>query len=226
MAIMRKRTNRKRAPRRRRFIRRRGPGRAPNVHVFKEMYKLGTLGSGAAAFTAGVLAPKGISELTNAGSVINMFDLYKITGAKFKIIPRYDTAEVGTGAVSSLPLIYLATNRDPFTPPAASVADILNDDTCRAYRLNRPISWYVKAPKPDMSSTFTIDGTLYTVPHNWQLGVSTKYQPWLTTGGGNQTLDQSALAHYGLRWGVDNSNNFPVDADVYCTLYFQCKEQN
>lgn len=197
-----------------------------SVHRFKEMFKFADIGAGPGAFASGVLAPAGISQLTNSASFINMFDLYKITGIKYKIVPRFNSSEVGAYSTTSLPQLYLATNRDPFCPPAATVGDILNDDTCKVHSLSRPISWYVKAPKPDMSVAITIAEQQYVAPQNWQLGVSTKYQPWLTTGGGNQSLDQSALKHYGLRWALDNYNPFSVSVDVYATLYFQCKEQN
>lgn len=220
--LRRKRSNRrrgKRVSRRTRRIR-----SSPSIHKFKEMYKLGPVGAPASAIGSGVLAPKGISELANVAHLTGLFDLYKITGVKYKIVPRYNSAD--PSATITLPMIYLATNRDPFTPAPSSVGDILNDDTCKSYRLDKPISWFVKCPKPDMSISFDIGGTQYVGPQQWQLGVATKYQPWLTTGGNNQSLDQSARAHYGVRWVVDNFNSFPVDVDVYATLYFQMKEQD
>lgn len=224
---------RRRAPRRygkKKYVRRglrRVRKAAPSVHKFKEMFKDTSVGATAGGFGSGILAVGGLSQLQNVGSFQTMFDLYKITGVKYTIIPRFNTASIGeASATSSLPMLYLATNRDPFTPAPVSIADILNDDTCKVFRLTRPISWYVKAPKPDMSVSFDIQGTQYVAPQNWQLGVATKYQPWLTTGGNNQTLSQIGLKHYGVRWAIDNLDDEAISIDVYTTVYFQCKEQN
>ena len=90
-----------------------------SVHRFKEMFKFADIGAGPGAFASGVLAPAGISQLTNSASFINMFDLYKITGIKYKIVPRFNSSEVGAYSTTSLPQLYLATNRDPFCPHLA-----------------------------------------------------------------------------------------------------------
>lgn len=170
-----------------------------------------------------------LSDLTNAGSFTSLFDLYKITGAKVKFIPKYNMADpTGTSnATNGLPILYLATNRDPFVPAPTSIADILNDDTCKMYRMDKPLSWYVKSPKVDNTISWTVQGTQYTAPFNLQFGTSKKFQPWLTTGGNGQSLDQSQLNHYGIRWALDNSQcSSVIGVEVFVTLYFTMKEQD
>lgn len=225
--VMRKR----RAPRRygrRRVIRR----NVPNVHRFKEMYQLPSLAASPTSSTYGVITSN-LNGLTNAASIKSMFDLYKITGIKYTFLYRAniaDTQGAGSGA-SGLPLLYLATNRDPFVPAPTGVPDILNDDTCKVYRLgtgNGKISWYVKAPKPDMSAEAIVPGgPNLVVTQNIQFGVGAKWQPWLTTGGNAQTLDQSGVNHFGVRYVFENLDAIQAqNVQVFATLYFTCKEQD
>lgn len=203
---------------------RRKTTRAPTIHKFTEMYKDVSIGAGTGSFSSGVLAVSGLNSLLNVTNYQGLFDLYKITGVTYKFVPAFNQADVGTS--SQIPNLYLATNRSPFVPAPVSVGDILNDDTCRVYRLDRPITWSVSCPKPDMSSQVTIGESSYSVPHNWQFAPVAKYQPWLTTGGNSQTLSQIALKHYGVKWAVDNLNTVAINVDVYTTIHFQMKEQD
>lgn len=215
---------RMRKPRRKSTKPRRRSTKAPMVHKFTEMYKDTSIGAGAAALGAGVLAVPGLSGLLNVANFQGLFDLYKITGVSYKFVPAFNSADVGTSA--QIPNLYLATNRNPFVPAPVSVGDILNDDTCKVYRLDRPITWRVNCPKPDMSSLVTIGESTYAVPQNWQFAPVAKYQPWLTTGGNSATLSQISLKHYGVKWAIDNLNNAALNVDVYTTIHFQLKEQD
>lgn len=233
MALYRRRRAMKKVSKSKRVVRRglrRVRRAAPSIHKFKEMYISTPIQIAGVGTQGGVLKAAGLSSLTNVASFTGMFDLYKITGIKFKIMPRFNLADVTSSGANTngLPYLYLATNRDPFVPAPTGVADILNDDTCRVYRCDKPISWYVKDPKPDMTVSVPNPGAPPTsAPFNFQFGVGHKWQPWLTTGGNGQTLSQIDVSHYGVRYLLDNqASTAPVTLDVYATLYFQCKEQD
>lgn len=198
--------------------------RVSTVKSFKECYPypssvfaLGTsLGTGIINFK--------ISSLTNFSNLQAIYDLYKITGAKVKIIPRFNQASVlenNAVPVGALPILHIAPNRNPYVPAPTSLGDILNDDGVKSILLNKPVTLWLKSPKPDITT-----GGETPTPVPMQFGTSSKFQPWLTTGGNGQLQDQSGVPHYGFRWLVDNQATGPVDAQVFVTLYFKMKEQD
>lgn len=196
------------------------------VHRFQEMCQLTQLSVAPNAQSTGVIAIN-LNNLFNSTSYKNLFDLYKINGVKFSFLFRHNSSETNQPAtVGDIPILYTAINRDPFVPAAASVADILNDDTCRIHRCDTLLGKggiYVKCPKPDMS--VAIEGGVVT--QQWNYGVSKKFQPWLTTGGNGQALDQSGVNHYGLRWYLENLSSAQLQTvQVFATIYFSMKEQD
>lgn len=212
-------------------MRRRGLRRATKqVHHFKEMFRTTDLTIPAAGTNTGVLSCS-LNSLANAPQFRGLFDLYKITGVKWKFLYKYNSGDPATPA-GALPVLYTAINRDPFVPPPASVADILNDDTCKIHRADQLMGKggrYIKSPKPDMSGIVTAEGvpTGGLVTQQWNLGVGNSKQYWLSTGGNAQALDQSGVKHYGLRYLVDNSQNvISQTIEVFATLYFSMKEQD
>lgn len=200
------------------------------VHHFKEMCRLPDITVAAASSTSNVLSGT-LAMLTNSAQFRGLFDLYKITGVKFRFLYKYNSAEATIGG-GAIPVLYTAINRDPFTPPPASVSDILNDDTCKIHRCDTLLGKggrYIKSPKPDMSSLVTAQGvpTGGIVTQQWNLGLGNRNQYWLTTGGNAQALDQSGVGHFGLRYLLDNSQNTVSQVvEVYATLYFSMKEQD
>lgn len=199
---------------------------APAVHRFKEMVQLPNWAVSANSTLSGV-QPVRVSMLTNWSHFSGLFDLYKLNGVKYTFIYRSNTTEASSG--NELPLLYVATNRDPFCPAPTNAADIINDDTCKVFRLGgyNKIDWYVKCPKPDMTLTYSVGETNYTIPQNWQFGQKKAFQPWLTTGGNAQVLDQSGTNHYGIRYYVENlGTGISQVVQVFATLYFSMKEQD
>lgn len=198
---------------------------AKKVHWFKELYQSTSLVGSASATTGGIINFS-LNELQNAGSFKAMFDLYKITGVKVKIVPRFNVSEVQTlninNQLGNLPMLYVAPNRDPYVPVPTSIGDILNDDGCRVIRLTKPVNLYLKAPK----AKITTSGSEAAQDIPLQFNVGSKWQPWLTTGGNSQTIDQSGLLHYGFRYMINNQTAADCVLDTYCTLYFACKEQD
>lgn len=217
---------------RRRYQRRRVIRRALRpVHHFKEMYRLEDITVAGGLTTAGVLSTK-IDSLVNWPSFGNLYDLYKITGVKFKFLYKYNSADPNIGG-AGLPTLYTAVNRDPMVPAPANVGDILNDDSIKIHRCDGLIGKggiYIKSPKPDMTLTVqseTGGPVIGTAVQQWNYGVGSSKQPWLCTGGNAQSLDQSGVKHYGLRYLLDNTLNATSQVvEVYATLYFTMKEQD
>lgn len=210
---------------------RRGLRRAVKVvHHFKETCQLSTITAAGLGNASGILSCN-LSQLNNSAQFRGLFDLYKITGVKFKFLYRFNSADTAT-AGGAMPTLYTAINRDPFTPAPLSIGDILNDDGVRIHRVDQlqgKGGIYIKSPKPDMSGAVTVGGvpTGGIVTSQWNLGVGSSKQYWLTTGGNAQGLDQSQVNHFGLRYLLENSTNtLAQDVLVYATLYFSMKEQD
>lgn len=197
--------------------------RAPKVHYFKEHCQLTSLSIPVGSFASGVITFK-LTDLLNSGSFTALFDLYKLTGVKLRLITTANVSDSSvpntSGQVGTLPMFYIAPNRDPYVPAPTSVGDILNDDGCRIIRLERPYKTYLKSPKPlILDSTGAANLPL-------QLGTKSSQQFWLTTGGNSQTINQSNIEHFGFRWaGINQAPNALV-VQVYATYYFAMKEQD
>lgn len=224
------RAGRRRIGRRRRINRRRFRlGRkVPLVHRFKEVVlhdQSISAGAGSAGF--GQLYFHA-NETTNWPSLRNLFDLYKITGVKVKIIPYFNTGMVETtnaGATAgALPTLIVAPNRDPYVGAPASYADVLNDDGVRTFQVSKPITLWLKSPKANIVTEAPEGGAPLDMP--FQFGVGSKWQPWLTTGGNSQLIDQSGLAHYGFRYALSNPGGVPVTMNTFVTYYITLKEQD
>lgn len=203
---------------------------APSVHRFKETFRTTDITVGANTNVASVLSCN-LNQLNNSAQFKGLFDLYRITGVKWTFLYRKNSADAST-ANGSFPTLYTAFNRDPFVPAPVSIADILNDDSVKIHRCDSLLGKggrYLKSPKPDMTGVVTSDGvpTGGLVAQQWNLGVGNNKQYWLSTGGNSQSLDQSGVNHYGLRYLLSNNDNAQAQVvEVYATLYFQMKEQD
>lgn len=234
MARMRRRGGR-RPGRKYARLRRRGYARrvlrsaVPVVHKFKEVAEWNRNTPGARGLTcaalstnSGIMAFK-LTDLQNFTSFQALFDLYKITGVKVRIIPNWSSGDV-YGAqtnVAGFPMLYIAENRDPYVPAPVSNADILNDDGVKIIRVNKPVTMFLRNPKAEIKDA---DGSSLPFQFNSSKAM---LQPWLTTGGNGQAIDQSALNHFGYRWYLDNtSSNTALSIQVFVTYYFSCKEQD
>lgn len=192
------------------------------VHRFKETCQIGSISAAGSSDQGGRIMFQ-ISDLNNWTSFKSLFDLYKITGVRVKLVPKWSmsSADVSNslGTAGNLPMLYIAQNRDPYVPAPGNIGDILNDDGCKIIRVTKPITLYVPSPKPDITNA---GGNI-----PFQFGTGKKWQPWLTTGGNSQTVNQENVSHYGLRWWLANGNgSHEVDLDVYLTYYFTMKEQD
>lgn len=209
-------------------LKRRRGGFAPSIHNIKEKCEVSAITAGASSSSNGVLNCS-LSQLTNAGPLSNMYDLYKIVGWKVTFVPQWNVSQIGQsvsgspGFTSGLPVLFVAPNRSPYCVAPSSVADILNDDGVRMIRLTRPVSMYMKYPKPLFEET-DISGNVKPYP----IGLfNNNIQPWLSTGGNSQIVNQSGTYHNGFRYFLDNAN-FAGSATVrvFYTLYIKLKEQD
>lgn len=195
----------------------------PIVHKFKEtcIYP-GGLNVNANTTNNGIIT-FGLNDLTNAVSFKALFDLYKITGVKVRINPRWTTTDplAAANGLAGLPVLYISENRDPYVPAPASIGDILNDDGVKILRLNKPYTMFLRNPKANI---LDLSGTSIPMQFNSSKAM---LQPWLTTGGNNQSCDQSSVIHYGYRWFLDNNLcQGQLNVEVFYTLYFSMKEQD
>lgn len=208
----------------------------PAIHRFDEWVQLADITSPvstSASGTGGVLSFK-LTDLTNAAAFTGLFDLYKITGVQLKIVPMYNTNQINNGILtggntvltnqSNLPMFYIAPNHDGAVPAPLSVADILNDDYCKVLRPTAPFKMYIKNPKAQLA---VVDSSNVEIPLWLQFNSSSKaLQPWLTTGGNFQKIDQSAYPHFGFRYWVESSGLAPSYFHVFARYYVSFKEQD
>lgn len=200
--------------------------RLGSVHRFKECVQISSISASGTSTGAGVM-PFQINNLTNWPALQSLFDLYKLTGVKVKIIPRFNVSSPDQVGISGsqggqLPLLYIAPNHDPYIPAPGSVGDILNDDGVKVIRMTKPVMLYLKNPKPDIRTPGSGD----VVPFQFNSS-SKKFQPWLCTGGNTSSVDQSTVKHYGYRWYIDNTGGPQnVVFDCFATYYFTMKEQD
>lgn len=190
------------------------------VHRFKEVCELTQWSAAAGTTQFGVQAYK-LNDVFNNGQYKNLFDLYKITGVKLTIIPRFTEASVAESSIgpniNNLPMLYVAPNRSAWSTAPTSVQDILNDDGVRVMTLNRKVSFWLSSPTPRI-----VDGAGNGVPLQYNQNI----KPWLTTGGNGQDIDQSGVNYYCHRWAINNLGTNGINADVYATYYMVFKEQN
>lgn len=193
---------------------------ASGVHRFKETCLLPAWSCSAASTQAGVQSYK-LNDIFNSSQFKNIFDLYKITGVKLRIVPRYNQASVAESTVgpnlNELPMLYIAPNRSAWSTAPTSVQDILNDDGVKIVRLEKPVTFYLNSPAPRI-----VDGAGTGVPIQFNNNI----RPWLTTGGNAQDADQSGVGYYSHRWLIDNRNTNGIYVDVYATYYMTFKEQD
>lgn len=159
-----------------------------------------------------------LSGLNNINAYRNLFDLYRIEAMEVTILPGASEA-TPDGASGTLPMLYIAPNRNPSIGAPVDVADVLNDDQVKVVRLDKIHTFKLAYPKPQLADR---DGTYF----DWQLDPGKAGQPWLSTGG-NGGVDQSAIGHFGFRWYLDNSvNPYAWSNNVIITLHFCMKEQD
>lgn len=193
-----------------------------SVHYFKEKCPLADISAAANSTNFGTQVYKA-ADLTNwTAAYQNLFDLYKLLAVKITIFPRFNVSAAEyqnpAGNSGALPLLAIAPNRDPYVPAPTSWADIVNDDGVRIVRLDRPRSFYLSRPKPRIQ----LGDANIEMPVQYNVGV----QPWLTTGGNSQVINQSGVTHYGHRWAIWNEGPYNASFHIVAEYSLAFKEQD
>lgn len=214
--------------RKRNYIRR---GRISLVKRYKETYlkpqTLVTPGT-----TLGGRISCALNELGNVNGFNILYDLFKVTGMKIKLIPKINSntnfSQDGVQLQNNLPMLYIAPNRNPLTPNPTSASDVLNDDQCRAIRFDKPVTLYLANPKPDQILYASADGSSVGRVVGQLNASSSKYQSWYPTAGNNSIQTQyTGMFWYGFRYWVDNGGSSTTLAfDTIVTEYVMFKEQD
>lgn len=198
-----------------------------SVYHFTEPYNAGTGTAIPQINVAGTSSSGGqmtfaLNNLTNIASYKNLFDLYKINKVQVKIIPYANvnaTNQTGIGpGQGSLPLLYIAPNKDYWMGSPSSSADVLNDDGCRVITVSKPVTFTLKYPRPNV-----VDNSGTTISYGI---LPNKVGQWLSTGGNAQKLDQSGVQYYGFRWWCDNFNSTSFIPQVIVKVFFSMKERD
>lgn len=188
------------------------------VHMFKRIVNLGTYT--ASQTSGGVVTPiaKGfsfqLSDLANVSEYTSLFDQFKITGIKFRVVPK--TAMTTQGAVTGTiaPLGYgqvvTAIDFDDAANPTSK--DQLLEYGSAKYTPSSRVHQRYFSPKVLNAVWVNLAST----------GYSPVKAPWIDQANTN-------LPHYGIKLWVDvpeNSSgtaNSSISYDVYATYYFMCK---
>lgn len=92
-----------------------------------------------------------LANVINPSDFSNLYDRYKITGAKITVTPLVNTSYValtsnGNTQSGSLPVMYYAPDYDDSALPNNAL-DLLTKMDCKQKRLDKPFSIYIKNPK-------------------------------------------------------------------------------
>lgn len=208
----RARTNRRRAPNKRRRMARparflRPRGRPQVVHSFRRMIAAPGQLTGNAAYSPYLanFGLNGISNVVSASDFTSLFDQYKINYCVWKAYLKIDpSAQAATTA--SYPRLFYYRDYDD-SSIAGSLDEIRESQRARTVVMNpnRPV---VVKFKPNTLATF----------YN-SVGVnnySPRWGTWLDIGG-------SGTFHYGFKWAIDDLTNTNYRVNFEITLYFSCK---
>lgn len=186
------------------------------VHLFKRTYRLDNIVTTSNA-TTGIQTPiasaytVALASLPNASEFGNLFDQYKITGAKFEIAPLTSegilSPNIGTTNQLGFAPLHTVIDYDDSTPPV-SLSQMLEYGSHKQTMAHQKHVRYIK-PK--------------VLQEVYRSAVSTGYRPI-----SSQWVDMSYndVPHYGLKVYAEppqTTSLASITYSVYCTLYFACK---
>lgn len=147
-----------------------------------------------------------LSDLPNVADITNLFDYYKFIGVKIKFIYSHNSSEAGSVGFNLPNLLYTYDYDDANLP--ASENELLERNTTKIKRLDRPITMYIK-PK--------INNEIY------NNGITTAYA---LAKGSNPYIDSSnsGVNHFGLKYGIALNASQAGNGvlKVYATYYLKC----
>lgn len=187
------------------------------VHVFKRTAFLGT--STASISAAGIATPIAtahtfsLAQLPGVTEFSNLFDQYKITGARLTYTPAASEGILTPQASAAAPLgysrVHSVIDYDDSTAPPSEDALL----EYGSHKSTAPFQTHSRYLKPKI------------LQEVYRSAISTSYAPR-----GNTYLDMAAtdVPHYGVKVWVSAPNTFfgtaqTIAYKVYVTLYFTCK---
>lgn len=148
-----------------------------------------------------------LSQLPNYSEFTSLFDRYRISGVKLKIIPTCDNNATGTSATYNAPRLYYCWDYDDSDAPITA-NQMMERDNVKIKQGLRVISTYSK-PRAQMAIFNT--------------GLSTAYgdaqrKQWIDMG-------NTSVPHYGFKcWFESDSASTLVNTyKIYATMYLQLK---
>jgi hypothetical protein len=191
--------------------------RARQIHSFKREYFVGTLST--SVTSAGVSTPIQagfafrLSDLPNVGEYSALFDQYKFTGIKFKVMPKNSNVG-GASNTTSVPgygQIITVLDWDDANNPITK-DELLQYGSCKVSHPGRQHHRYFR---PHMLNAVYRSGVSF--------AYNTMACKWI-----DMTITDVPV--YGIKLWVDgptavSSLNVPVVVpyDIYATYYFKCK---
>lgn len=159
-------------------VRRRGMMGGRGVYRFKRTaFYSGYLSGSTIQDVSGALIGQ-LSQVPGNSEFISLYDQYKITGIKWKFMPRANSAEAGTN--QGLIKLFTAIDRNDLNPP--TITDILQYSSMKMTPSNRTHSRYIKP-------------TIVQFANQTALGSG-----YVSTRGGWISTDNPTVAHYGLKF--------------------------
>ena len=190
------------------------------VHMFKRIVNLGTYTASITSGSVPTITPvsKGfsfqLSDLPNVSEYTSLFDQYKITGIKLRIVPRTSMTTqgvvTGTTAMVGYGQVVTALDFDDAANPIAK--DTLLEYGSAKYTASNKIHTRYFKPKVLNAVWVNIAST----------GYAAVKAPWIDQANNN-------LPHYGLKMWIDapensgGGSNSSISYDGYATYYFMCK---
>lgn len=168
------------------------------------------LSGGGAPYRFGAVSYFKLSNVLQASDLTALYDRYKITGIKFKIIPLSNVASVnGQGLVPTM--VYHVDYDDAVTPTSDS--DVRVKAGAKEVRLDRPRTIFIK-PKIADAILGASAGTAYSVP---------KAAPYIN-------MSYPDVPHYGLKMYFRDVNLSASSSSINTcfrfetTYYVACKD--
>lgn len=151
-----------------------------------------------------------MSALPNFSEFSNLFDRYKITGVKLRILFLANSIEIGSPTQYAIPVIHHCTDIDDANPPSTE-NEILQKNFVKTRRLDEPFTVFLR-PKPTMEVFNSVTTTGYAV------GKSS----WID-------MASSGIPHYGWKAWVNNGQSSTSTQvlgrlKIYATYYVALRD--
>lgn len=210
MVVQRGMRRRPRVVRRRRLNAIRRPGRSlvvskmigKKIHYFKRTAYFSGFLAGSTLLDTFSSIQFTLSQVPNVTEFTNLFDCYRINGVKVKLMPRANSAEIGTN--QGMIKLFSTIDYDDATVPTA-ITDLLQYETLKTTSSNREHTRYFK---PKIAKTV------------FQTSLASGY----SQGTGWLDCDNTAVPHYGLKLALQQLPAGAQSYDVQVTYYLAFKQ--